>query len=183
MLRSVRSDSRSFPILVLLVAIFMVVALLAAQAYAAATSQRAMAEKVLRDYAAQAADEYARRATNEIGFNGYYFVITALKDAVISPSMTLPTPRDLAPHVPEEGRGALALAKTVFRFDPAAGHLDSAGSRLDPDAADWLRRALEERGLLPLQQGRRYETRYTLVGGTLHGFVFVPVAAVPSGPT
>lgn len=169
--------SRSSPIVLLLVVSLALVGMLAAQAYDAARSQRSMAEKVLHDYAALVVDEYERRAANELGFNGYYFVITALKDVVTRPGATLPPPRALALRVGDETKRALPLARTFFRFDPSSGSLETAGPVLDQEAAAWLRRVLGERGGKPLEPGRRYETRYTRIGDALRGFVLVPVPA------
>src|SRR6185436_15268004 len=74
-------ESRSPLIVVLLLTSLVVVAVLAEQAYEAERSHRAMAESVLRGYAALAADEFTRRATTELGFFGYFPAITAVREA------------------------------------------------------------------------------------------------------
>ena len=178
---SIGGKAHSSPILLLLLLSLVLVGLLAAQAYNAARSHSAMAEKVLRGYAALAAEEYAQRAANEIGFNGYYYVITALKEKAGSPTGSLPSPEDLAAHAVDETKRGYLLARSVFRFDPAAARLETAGGDLELDAAAWLRRELGQRGGKPLEPGRRYETRYALVGGKLNGFVLVPMPTQPGG--
>ena len=69
---------RSRYLLALMVASLILTILLGWQAQDAARSHHATAEQVLRDYAALAADEFVRRTTNQVGYYGYYPLITAL---------------------------------------------------------------------------------------------------------
>jgi hypothetical protein len=141
-----------------------------------------MAEKVLRGYAALAADEYARRATTELGFFGYYPAIIALKDAVAhAQDGVLPAPAELREHVGDEAKRALVLARTFFRFDPVTGRLDTAGDALAPEVGAWLHDAVVARGTKPLASGRRYNAQYASVGGTLQGVVSLPPDGTAAG--
>src|SRR5262249_52955863 len=89
--------SHSRLIAVLLGLCLLVVAILAEQAYDARRSHRAMAESVLRGYAALAADEMARRAATEIGYYTFFPAITVIRDAAsASAEGALPAPADLA---------------------------------------------------------------------------------------
>jgi signal transduction histidine kinase len=176
-------ETRSPVILVLLLLSLAVVAVLGQQAYDAERSQRAMAEKVLRGYAALAADEFTRRANNELGFLGYFQAITALREAANrSAQGALPTPVELAAHVNDETRRALMLARTFYRFDPATDRLELTGAELPQESVAWLRQSLSDRGVKPLAAGRRYDAQYAKLGGALAGFVTLPVDPTPAGP-
>jgi signal transduction histidine kinase len=169
---------------VLLLLSLIVVAVLAQQVQTAVRSHRAMAEQVLRGYAALAADEFARRAANELGFYGYYPAITSLREAVsASGNAALPSPAALAAGANDETKRALALASTCFRFDPGTGRLDTAGAPLSPEVASWLRAALVEGGAKPLAAGRRYDARYARIDGSLHAFVILPADPATPGLT
>jgi signal transduction histidine kinase len=170
-------------IVVLLLTSLVVVAVLAEQAYEAERSHRAMAENVLRGYAALAADEFTRRATTELGFFGYFPAITAVREAAnTAGGGALPAPADLAARANDETRRALALASTLYRFDPAAGKLETSGAALSPESVAWLRASLAARGGKPLAAGRRYDAQYASIGGSLAGFVTLPVDGTMGGP-
>ena len=170
-----QDESRSPLVVVLLLLCLGVVAVLAAQTQAAVQSHRAMAEKVLRDYAALGADEFVRRATNELGFFGYYTAITALGEGVAgSPEAPLPEPVELAARGSGETRHALALVRTFYRFHPVRGTLETSGTALSTAEAAWLRAFLQREGARPLPAGRRYDARYARLEGALHGFVTLP---------
>ncbi len=181
---SLRGDETRSPlIVVLLLSSLAVVAVLGQQAYEAERSQRAMAEKVLRGYAALAADEFTRRATNELGFLGYFQAITALREAANrSAHGKLEAPAELAAHANDETRRALMLAASFYRFDPATDRLEVTGAGLPPESLAWLRESLRARGVKPLAAGRRYDAQYARLGGALAGFVTLPVDATPGGP-
>src|SRR5258705_12771777 len=111
--RSRGDASRSPLIVVLLLSSLVVVAVLAEQAYDAERSHRAMAENVLRGYAALSADEFTRRATTELGFLGYFQAITALREAAArATDGQLPEPVELAAAANDETKPALAPART-----------------------------------------------------------------------
>jgi signal transduction histidine kinase len=180
--RSRGDESRSPLIVVLLLLSLVVVAVLAEQAYEAERSHRAMAENVLRGYAALAGDEFTRRATAELGFLGYFQAITALREAADrSGDGPLPTPAELAATASDEAKHALVLAETFYRFDPATGRLDTSGAALTPAGDKWLRDDLVARARKPLVPGRRYDARYAAIGGALHGFVTLPADGTAAG--
>jgi signal transduction histidine kinase len=178
-----RADgSRSPLIVILLLFSLVVVAVLAEQAYDAERSHRAMAENVLRGYAALTAEEFTRRATAELGFLGYFQAITALREAATrSENAPLPAPADLVATANDETKRALALARTFYRFDPATGRLESSGAALSPDSQAWLVEDLSRRGGKPLAAGRRYDVSYALIGGALQAFVTLPAEGLASG--
>ena len=163
---------RSSPlIVVLLVLCLLVVAVLAEQTHDAVQSHRAMAERVLQGYAALAGDEFTRRATNELGFYGYFAVLTALREA--AGAGPLPAPAELAARGNEETRRALALARTFYRFGPTARTVETSGAELSPASMAALR-ALLAKGIEPPGPGRRYDVQYIHLEGKLQGFVTLP---------
>jgi signal transduction histidine kinase len=180
--RSRGDESRSPLIVVLLLLSLVVVAVLALQAYEAERSHRAMAENVLRGYAALAGDEFTRRATTELGFLGYFQAITALREAASKAGEgALPTPATLSATANDETKHALALVRTLYRFDPATGRLDTSGEALSTESEAWLREYLGARGGKPLATGRRYDARYASIGGELHAFVTLPSGGSEAG--
>ena len=77
--RGVRGDFQIHAIVALLVTALGVVVLLALRAHYAITSHRAMAEEVLRDYAALVGDEALRRIAVQVGLYGYREAFRALR--------------------------------------------------------------------------------------------------------
>ncbi len=149
--------------------------MLAWQALAAAREQRATAEKVLRDYAMLAADEFARRSANEVGFNGFYPLVTALRQ---SPGPLL-APGDLSRSADETVRRATDLVLDTFRRDPGTGVLEVLGPEPSGPVHAWLSEHLATGPASP--SGRRYETLHGDVAGALHSFVFAPSAVGTPG--
>jgi len=68
-------------VIVLLAATFLLTAFIAVRAQQAATYHRATAEKVIHDWSAVAADEFARRTENYTTFYGTYQILQAIWDA------------------------------------------------------------------------------------------------------
>ncbi len=94
--RNLPGDGSPF-IVVLLLASLVIAGAVAWQAQDAARSHRAMAERVLRDYAGLAADELVRRASADVGYRGYCVLIQALNAAGAGdPEAAPPAPADLA---------------------------------------------------------------------------------------
>src|SRR5262249_6084393 len=110
--RRERSRSRSGLIAGLLFAILVLAAILAWQAQASMRYQRAAAEKTLRDYAMLSADEFARRAVNELGYYGFYPILTALRREAAKG--TLAAPEELKASADETLRPAAELARDTF---------------------------------------------------------------------
>ena len=71
------SRQSSFAVLALIASVVLTI-VLAWQAQQAAASQQRVAQQVLQDYSALIADEFIRRATVQLGFRGYYDLVTTL---------------------------------------------------------------------------------------------------------
>jgi signal transduction histidine kinase len=110
----------------LLVASLVLVALLAREAVEASRSHRAVAENLLLDYAQLAADEMVRRSTSEVGYQGYYPLLTALQQELAAGEGHLPERALLAQRSPRVAR-ALALARALFVSRPGGVELESGG--------------------------------------------------------
>jgi len=125
---------------------------------------RAAAEKLLRDYAMLASDEFSRRTANELGYSGFYPLITALRQAFPGP---LASPDALAAHADEAVRKARDLVGFTFRFDPGTARLETLGPDPGPAARVWLAGRLASRSGSPSPE-RRYEMFSGDIEGSLH---------------
>lgn len=131
--------SKKSPIIVLaLLTSVVLTVVLAWQALRAADSQRRLAEQVLKDYSALIADEFVRRATERLGYLGFYDLLTGLQraagEAAVPPDM-----QQL--HGGASGQSA-QLASGVAFFWPGAGTI-SLQPDLDPETASRLRMTLQ----------------------------------------
>ena len=124
----------------MLVTTLALVALIALQAQYAVRSHRQAAEAVLRDYARLAAGEYARRLTAEVGFTGYFPIVTYLKRPEVA-SAPLPVPEAVAASGDAKLRQAAGLLRTFFRLGDG-GNLETAGAPLSPETQAWIRAQL-----------------------------------------
>lgn len=123
-------------IIALLLASLILVAALAWQAVDAALSHRKVAAAVLRDYARLAADEFVRRSLAEVGYYGYYRVLTALRQR--GPEALLPT-REILLDADARIERALTLVRYFFELDPASGRLRvSGGPAPSADLEGWI---------------------------------------------
>ena len=161
-------------IVVLLLASLAIAGAVAWQAQDAARSHRAMAERVLRDYAGLAADEMVRRGAAQVGYYGYYVLIRALSAA--GGGDPPPTPAALAAGGDNRLRRAATLARFTFRYRPADGSL-STGSPPEPALTAWLGARLAS----PEVHRRPEETPmaflHEVVEGTATTAVFAPLTA------
>ncbi|HVT58582.1 MAG TPA: HAMP domain-containing sensor histidine kinase [Thermoanaerobaculia bacterium] len=162
--------SRSGLIAGLLLSSIVLAGVLTWQAQLSMISQRAAAEKVLRDYAMLAADELARRSVNELGFYGFYPIVTAVRQA--AGQGRLPTPAKLRTDGDEAVRLASDLVRTTFRYDPSSTRLDSFGSEPDAATRTWISARLAAGAATP-QPDRPFVTVHGAVRGKLHSIVFV----------
>ncbi len=120
----------------LLLASLILVAVLAWQALDAALSHRKVAEAVLRDYARLAADEFVRRSLSEVGYYGYYRVLTVLGQR--GPEAPLPTREDLIAADARIER-PLTLVRYFFELEETSGRLRvSGGPAPTADVEDWI---------------------------------------------
>ena len=106
--RGVGARSRSILTVLFLGGTVLLVILLALQAHAAWIYQRTTAEGVLRDYSRLVAEEFIRRASQDIGYRGFYCIVTAMQQH-----------EELVPQSGGDGCLAPDLARTRFLVDPA----------------------------------------------------------------
>lgn len=171
--RALPGDGSAF-IVFLLLASLGIAGAVAWQAQDAARSHRAMAERVLREYAGLAADELVRRSSAQVGYYGYYALIQALSAAGTDDP---PRPVDLAQANDEGLRRAAPLARFAFRYRPADGGLAVGGPEPAPAVAAWLRARLA-----PPEVHRRTDDTpmrflHEVVEGIATTAVFAPLAA------
>lgn len=144
-----RKRRPSVRIIGLLIGSLATTAVLAWQASHAFEAHRAAATSVLHDYAMLAANEFVRRATARLGYDGYYALVTALsrelqKDADLDRAV-----RTLDEEADERFRPALSLARRYF-VTPARdgdGGIHFVGG--DPETATllgWIEGAAAETG-------------------------------------
>lgn len=117
---------------------------LAYQAMDAARSHQAIAESVLRDYAAYAAEQYTARAEKELEYYGFYPALLQLCESGAGElSRPLPDPAMVRSHAKKEDiRRALELVRYVFRFDLETGALQVSGRAPPAAVQGWLRDTL-----------------------------------------
>lgn len=178
-----RERSRSALIVGLLGGSLLLVALLTFQTHYAVTAHRRMAEEVLRDYASLVADEFIRRGSVEIGYYGFYPLIT-----ILSGDAELPDPETLIESDDERVARAAGLARSFFRRDPVTGDLSTTGDALSIAQLAWLSETLSslEPNENPYAQlytridGEHINVVYSAptVAGLIQGFV-VDNAALP----
>ena len=108
---------------------------LAWQAAAAASSHRASAESVVRDYAALIADEAIRRSSTELGYAGYYTLLAALAQAASQPAgLDAGTAAALRSAPNDRLRLAAGLARSIFLFERGAHAIEFFGELPPPEA-------------------------------------------------
>ena len=118
--------------------------ILAWQAQYAVSSHRAAAESVLRDYAALAADELVRRTAVQVGYQGYYPLVTAFAQSFEASGDMENTVLLLNEQADERLRLALPLSKRYFVFEPSSGRIDFAGKESpSKELRNWLQSRLE----------------------------------------
>jgi signal transduction histidine kinase len=139
------------------------------QAQSSMRDQRAVAEKVLRDYAMLAADQFAQRTVRELGYGGFFRLVTALKWA--AGQGVLAAPGALARDRNADTRAASDLARTTFRYDPRARRLESLGADLDAPLRAWIGERLAAAAANPTPDAP-YSTVYGVIAGKLQTIVF-----------
>ena len=163
----------------LLVVCLGLVAVLALQALSAAQSHRAVAEGVLRDYGALAADEFIRRSANELGYYGHLPALTALRQAVRTDA-PLPDSDALGRNADERTTTALSLIDTVVDFDPDMNAVRTAGRAPGASVDRWIRDTLVTVASgLDWEETGGYTTYHGVVDGGLQTLVYGPLAAEP----
>ena len=164
-----RSGSRSGLIVGLLFAILVLAAVLAWQAQASMRYQRATAEKALRDYAMLSADEFARRAVSELGYYGFYPIVTALRRDTVRGGLT--APEGLRSSTDETLRPAADLVRDTFRYEISSKSFETRGPALEPHARAWCLERLAS-GSASAPRDEKYVTAYGDVAEKLLSIVF-----------
>lgn len=173
-----KSSPRSGLIGALLLLTLVLAAILAFQAQVSVRYHRAAAEKLLRDYAMLASDEFARRTANELGFSGFYPLMTALRHA--GPGR-LVSPKELETNADEAARKARDLVRFTFLYDPRTGRLEISGKEPEPAVRAWIAERLAAPGGAAAAD-RRYQTLHADAGGSLHSLVFGPAEPRAGSP-
>src|SRR5215469_7546788 len=171
-------SSRTALIVLLLLISFGTALLLALHANYSDTSQRATAERVLRDYSALVADEVVRRSAAEIGYYGYYPLITAVLHQTQQPGGP-PARKMTFLNSSDAGlKRAAGLAKSYFAIDLASGRLMPASEAENPEVSRWLQ---ANAPILAASSGNSaYQVFNTQIDGTPRTFVAASTHSPPS---
>ncbi|HYK42711.1 MAG TPA: HAMP domain-containing sensor histidine kinase [Thermoanaerobaculia bacterium] len=164
-----REGSRSGLVVALLLSSLVMTGALAWQAQTSTVYHRVAAEKVLRDYAMLTADEFARRTVNELGFYGFYPLVTAIRQEAAKGRLLSPT--DLKTSGDENIRPAGDLVRSTFRYERASKRLETLGPEPTASERDWIAARLAP-GAAAAPPERRYLTAHALVGGAVHSIVY-----------
>lgn len=121
----------------LLVLAFGGAVVLGVQAYGAARSSQAQAERVLRDYARLAAARFAQRTAQNFYYHAFAPTLEALYRRA-GRGGALPSPAQLAPTLEEYAEPFTGGSRYTFRLDLATGALVTAGQPLSRAARRWL---------------------------------------------
>jgi len=179
-------NARTALVVALLLVSLVTASLLAVQAYMVSRYQRAAAESVLRDYSSLVADEVIRRSTADVGYYGYYVLVTALlREAQRSPFLDASIKSKLDASDDPAVRKAALLAKTYFRIEPGTEKLLFAAEPPPSAVIDWLHQQISAarfsngagpyRGLNFVYQGQVFQfvvgsARAPAVQETIAGF-------------
>lgn len=170
---SPRDGARAALIVGLLIGSLGTTALLAWQADYAVDAHRRAAESVLRDYATLAANEFVRRASAKLGYDGYYPLATALSRRLEAQARLDEAVRALDEHADDRLRPALALPRRYFAYRTGSGELTFfGGERETTELREWL----ENRLASPPDETQPYFVRHGIVAGEPVSFVFREVA-------
>jgi signal transduction histidine kinase len=152
--------------LILLGATALLSALLAWQAFAAAASHRALAQRVLRDYAELAAIEFSRRTTAFIGNYGVVVSLRAITQAARDTGVPIPSRPSFEAAVPLQSKRARELVGPMFRFDASRAEFRFEGDELPLQTRSALLETARNRGserLRSLHQTLEGETRLYVI--------------------
>ena len=172
-------NARTALIVALLLVSLVTASLLAAQAYMVSRYQRAAAESVLRDYSSLVADEVARRSTADVGYYGYYVLITAtLREAQRSPLLGADIKSRLIASDDPAVRKAAPLARTYFQIEPGTGKVSFATEPPPSAVIDLLRERIS--AAPPSRGNGPYKGLNFVYQGAPYGFV-IASARPPEG--
>lgn len=111
----------------LLIASLCVIAMLVWQALAAEAGHRALADRVLRDYADLAATEFVRRGSTYVFTYGFDIAAQALAGSPTSATGQLPARAALGTMMPTQSQRAIELVGAIVRVDCDSGLVDTSG--------------------------------------------------------
>ncbi|MDQ6894862.1 MAG: HAMP domain-containing histidine kinase [Acidobacteriota bacterium] len=174
-----REGSRSGPVVGLLLLSLVMTGVLAWQAQASTAYHRVAAEKVLRDYAMLTADEFARRTVTELGFYGFYPLVTAIRQE--GAKGRLLSPADLKTSGDENIRPAGDLVRSTFRYERATKRLETLGPEPTAPEREWISARLAP-GASAAPPERRYLTAHAVVGGSVHSIVYGAAGSGAAAP-
>src|SRR5262245_46938036 len=146
------------------------------QALAAARSHRALAERVLHDYADLAATEFVRRSTASIGTYGFAMIARGL-ERVNNRTGSLPSLDELASSMPSKSDVAIEVVRAIIRFDARGGRFETTGETLTPGNQEALTQAIAA----PARRNAEYRVVHSTVGGRTRTFVVATGDPIRSG--
>ena len=164
-----REGSRSGLVVGLLLLSLAMTGVLAWQAQVSTAYHRVAAEKVLRDYALLTADEFARRTVNEIGFYGFYPLVTAIRQEAAKGRLL--SPSEIQASGDENVRPAGDLVRSTFRYETASKCLETLGPEPSSSEREWIAARLGP-GAAAAPPERRYLTAHGVVGGSVRSIVY-----------
>jgi signal transduction histidine kinase len=151
--------------------------LLALHAYYSDASQRATAERVLRDYSSLVADEVIRRSAADIGYYGYYQLIGAvLREVQQGRRLSRATKATLVSSQDARLKRAAGLAKAFFEMDPATRELTFTSDVPVDEATEWLGESL------PRVAAQHSDAGYQVLNARIANAPRTFVAATTRGP-
>ena len=166
---SERNASRSGLVVGLLLLTLVLAGILTWQAQVSTRYHRVTAEKVLRDYSMLAADEFVRRTLTELGYSGFFPVITALRQEAARGRLL--SPAELRTGAEETVRAGSDLVRSTFRYDPASRSLEVSGPEPDAATKAWITSRLAAAAASP-GRDRRFSTEHAVVNGALRSIVY-----------
>jgi signal transduction histidine kinase len=137
------------------------------QALSAARSHRALAERVLHDYADLAATEFVRRSTASIGTYGFAMIARGLERVNGRSSAPLPSLDELAPLMPSNSDVAIKVIRAIIRFDAQGGRFETTGETLTPKIQEALTQAVGG----PARRNAEYRVVHSTFDGRTRSFV------------
>ena len=169
----VRDSTRIPIVIVLLGATFLLTVFVALRAQLAATNHRATAEKVIHDWSAVAADEFARRLENYATFYGTYPVLQTIWDAPVPPTRQTV----IAGAATAEAQRNARLVNHTFRFDRRTRGVETS-SAMSEDLRRWL--SAEMPKAVAAASGTEQKTMHANLGGIDHTLVYAVSSQRPS---
>ncbi len=125
-------------IVILLLSTLLLAGALAYQAMDSVASHRATADAMLEDYAAFAAEQYARRVTQQLEYYGVRPSLQRLAVLhLVSGQRNVPTKAAMARDADANLQQSLEMVRYLFRFDPETGAIVSAADE-EASPPPWL---------------------------------------------